>query len=151
VAPLDPKDYAGKPRDTVIENRLAAELRAQEPEAVFAFIWELLGSDVVLALALAPRVLRKQSYFEQILRRGLEVADASSIQLWIRTCLPRLGADKMLSIFRDVATRNPRAGETAMYYMRILLLKEKPALRNSLEALADQIGGLAKDPRRGPP
>jgi hypothetical protein len=149
LAPLDPKDYAGKPRDTVVENKLAAQLRAQDADAGFAFIWELLGSDPVLALALAPRALRDRSYFEQILRRGLETADPSSVKLWIQTCLPRLGADRALSIFQDVVGSNARAGEKAMYWMRILLLKEKPELRDSLDDLASQIGARGNDPQRG--
>jgi hypothetical protein len=129
------KDFVSRPRDTITEDRVATELRAEDPDKAFAFIWGLLDRDSIVALILARRVLRKRHYFEQILRQGLTAADASAVRFWIECCLPRLGADKVFSILSAVIEENGEVARRVLYWSRVLLLKERPSLRQKLDKL----------------
>jgi len=132
-------DYAGRPRDSRVENELAARLRAMTAAEAYAFICEYLDHDPIVALHLARRGLRERRHFEQILARGFETADASSIRYWLEACLDKLGPKRVVKMFEQLAATNPRAAARTLYWTRIYVLRADPAMRERLDALASQL------------
>jgi hypothetical protein len=57
------------------------------------------------------------------------------VKFWIECCLPRLGADKVFSVLAAVVEENRGVAGRVFYWSRLLLLKEKPSLRQKLDRL----------------
>lgn len=131
----DPKLYASRPRDSVSETGLANELRALGETESFEFVWELLSLHPILALELAPRVLRDPLRFERILMRGFREADASEIQWWLRSCINRIGARRSLALLRHAAEEDPDVLDRCLYHSRHILLEADPSLEPAFNAL----------------
>ena len=70
------------------------DLEAQQFERVCVF----LEKDIVEALRVANSTLTSKKYFQDLLERGLEVADASEIEVWLRYLAPRLGMRYVISV-----------------------------------------------------
>lgn len=114
---LNVTDYAHRRRGSVWERELARELRQlPEPER-FQFIAELLKHNPV-ALKLANSCLRERRYFEQLLRHGLDTADARSIESWLECVVPRLGFKRVIALLLAEMDRNTQAVDQAIYYLR---------------------------------
>jgi len=60
-------------------------------EQQFNEVCILLQQDVVAALKLANSKLKTKKYFEDLLEKGIESANASEIEIWLKYLLPRLG------------------------------------------------------------
>src|SRR5689334_1518814 len=104
---LDPKFYVGKRQDGVWESDLKARLLNETEESRASFLCEILGLQEASRLStrpwfqLATSVLADSESFERLLRRGLSVANASTIKSWLEACLPRLGVRRTIRILEE--------------------------------------------------
>ena len=131
-------DYLGKARDSVAETQLARALRELPEAEAFLFITAYIEREYFVGLILARRVLRDPKHFEQILARGFEVANVSSIRDWVELGIARLGARRVLAMFETFAKSHARAASGFCYWVGILLYKADPSLRARFKALEAQ-------------
>lgn len=137
---LKVEDYVFRRRDSVWERELARQLR-QLPEAErFEFISEFLDH-TLLGLSFATRCLRETSYFKLLLHRGIETADASSIQEWLNCVVPKLGFNRVIAILTEEVDRNPQAVDKAVYWMRGFVPDHDPDARQALRELIALVAG----------
>ena len=73
-------------------------LASLSEEQQFERVCVLLEKDIVEALKVANSTLKSKKYFQDLLERGLEVADASEIEVWLRYLVPRLGMRYVISV-----------------------------------------------------
>lgn len=111
------EDYLGWRRDSRVESELAKKLRKEAEDERYRFIECFLGVSVDAALALANRCLRKREHFEAILRKGLKIADISSIGGWISCVAPRLGCKGILDVIESVSLSDAAAAKRAFWGM----------------------------------
>jgi hypothetical protein len=114
---LNPEDYAHRTRDPKWEQELARELRSRPEEERLEFISEMASMDLTIAMLLARGCLQKHSSFEKLLDLGLEHADASSIQWWLKAIVPRVGIWKMLRWLKARREKDPVKVGCAAYMM----------------------------------
>lgn len=113
---LNVMDYVNRRRDSVWERELARQLRQlPEPER-FRFIDEFLDHSL-LGLDFAKASLTQRSYFEQLLQRGLNTADASTIFDWLECIVPKLGFKRVIRLLTKEVERNTQAVDQAVYWM----------------------------------
>lgn len=99
--------------------------RMSEPER-FEIIKQVLSRNAYIGLVLANRTLRDRRHFEQILERGLLVADASEIRYWLLCVIPRLGFRRVVSRLARAMGDNPSGVDKALYMMQFLLPEGNP-------------------------
>jgi hypothetical protein len=143
-ASINVSDYVARPRDGWRERELQRHLRTMTQDEAFAFISEFIERDLTVGLELARRCLREPARFEQILRRGLERADASSIQQWLRCCLPPLGERRLVAILMHAAEDNPAGVRKALYWLEALI--RNPEAMSNIATLKQR---LQQSPRGG--
>ena len=118
------EDYLGRRRDTKRERELAARLR-ELPEATrFEYIQQAMQINVVVGLGLANTCLRDNSSFASLLKQGLQVADASSMSLWLETVTPHLGFRHVANVLMQTIETNPQAVDYAVYWLPRVMPKE---------------------------
>lgn len=145
---LDPKDFAGRPRDSSAETALANELRALEPSQAFRFVWEYVGLDPLVGLELSKRVLRDPRAFEALLARGYREADVSSMRWWLEACVARIGARRALRLLANVLDKDPSSVHRCMYQTRFVLVRSDPSLVAELDEI--EAKAVARLQERGP-
>ncbi|MGH9839003.1 MAG: DUF433 domain-containing protein [Blastocatellia bacterium] len=141
---LKVEDYVFRRRDSVWERELARQLRELPEAERFEFINEFLNH-TLLGLMFANKCLREPKYFKQLLYRGLETADASSIKEWLECVVPRLGFNRVIAILREEVERDPQAVDKAVYWMHGFVPDGDPEARQALRelvALVASKGGL---------
>ena len=89
------------------------DLEAQQFESVCV----LLEKDIVEALRVANSTLKSKKYFQDLLERGLEVADASEIEVWLRYLVPRLGMRYVINVLEGKLIEQPQQVKKAMYWL----------------------------------
>jgi hypothetical protein len=111
-------DYADKLRNTNIERDLAKRLRASAEEERFAFISEMLDVHVIVALELANTCLRDRDLLKRFLEQGLaRVKDLSSIDLWLKYLIPRIGIRGVIAVLRENLDDHPIPVASAVYFL----------------------------------
>jgi hypothetical protein len=80
---------------------LQDKLMSLPEESRFDDINIILNQNSLIGLKLANAVLKNKKYFEILLERGLERANASSIELWLKYLLPRLGYHRVIDILSE--------------------------------------------------
>lgn len=135
---LKVEDYVGRRRDSREELVLAKELRALPPYERFTFIVQYIEHDPIVGLELGRRSLQEAKWFEALLGSGFLIADASSIRFWLKVCVPRLGARRVLAMLTDLAKTSPAAFHTVVYWSTIYILEADAGLRAELNALRVQ-------------
>ncbi|MBD2693882.1 hypothetical protein [Anabaena catenula] len=139
--------------DHDFENHKALQdrLMSLPEEARFDDISVILDKSSLIGLKLANAVLKNKTYFEILLERGLETANASSIELWLKYLLPRLGYRRVIDILSDklnsehpqqVAKASywlpkflPKGNERAEILLKEFLIKEKQMLGGEYKAV----------------
>jgi hypothetical protein len=137
---MDARDYIGKPRDTVREHELARKLRELPTEEAHSFIVDYIAGDPVVGLILANRVLRSNEHFREILKDGLEQADASTIKFWLECCLPRLGPMGLVQTLIEAAESNPAGAELTVYWLEFMLRGRTEPVKQESQKLVKAVG-----------
>ena len=83
----------------------------------FELVCVLLEKDIVEALRLANSTLKSKKYFQDLLERGLEVADASEIEVWLRYLVPRLGMRYVINVLEGKLIERSQQVKKAMYWL----------------------------------
>jgi len=104
-------------RASVKERELAHRLRQLPEEERFQLIWNLIQHSHI-GLLFAKQCIRETKHFQTILERGLDVADASSIQWWLDCVVSALGVRRVLTTLKRTLTTNGLGVYKAVYYMR---------------------------------
>ena len=89
------------------------DLEAQQFESVCV----LLEKDIVEAQRVSNSTLKSKKYFQDLLERGLEVADASEIEVWLRYLVPRLGMRYVINVLEGKLIEQPQQVKKAMYWL----------------------------------
>jgi hypothetical protein len=77
----------------------------------------LLQKDVVAALKLANSKLKTKKYFENLLEKGLESANASQIEIWLRYLIPRLGFRYVIHVLEKKIESQPEQVKKSLYWL----------------------------------
>ncbi|MEH2465131.1 hypothetical protein [Nostoc sp.] len=96
---------------------LQRRLMSLPEEAQFDEINAIIARNFVIGLKLANTVLKNKRYFELLLEQGLEKANASDIELWLKYLLPRLGFRHVIAILSNKLSENPQAVDKASYWL----------------------------------
>jgi len=83
----------------------------------FERVCVLLEKDIVEALRVANSTLKSKKYFQDLLERGLEGADASEIEIWLKCIVPRLGMRYVINVLESKLIRQPQQVKKAMYWL----------------------------------
>jgi hypothetical protein len=92
-------------------------------EQQFNEVCILLQQDIVAALKLANSNLKDKKYFENLLEKGLESANASEIEIWLRYLIPRLGFRYVVNILEKKVESQPEQVQKALYLVAKILEK----------------------------
>ena len=77
----------------------------------------LLEKDIIEALRVANSTLKSKKYFQDLLESGLEVVDASVIEVWLKYLVPRLGMRYVINVFEGKLIEHPQQVKKAMYWL----------------------------------
>lgn len=89
------------------EKDLKQKLMNLSEEDRFNEINALIDQNFSIGLKLANVVLKNKKHFELLLERGLEQANASDIQVWLKYLIPRLGFRRVIAILSQKLSQNP--------------------------------------------
>ncbi len=103
---------------------LQRRLMSLGEEAQFDEINAILARNFVIGLKLANAVLKNKRYFELLFDQGLEKANASDIELWLKYLLPRLGFRRVIAILSHKLSENPESVNKASYWLPKFLPKD---------------------------
>lgn len=92
-------------------------------EQQFNEVCILLQQDVVAALKLANSKLKTKKYFEDLLEKGIESANASEIEIWLKYLLPRLGFRYVVNVLEKKVESQPEQVKKALYWLPKFLQK----------------------------
>lgn len=98
-------------------NALQRRLMSLPEGARFDEINTILDRDSVIGLKMAKAVLKNKQYFQLLLERGLEKANASEIELWLKYLLPRLGFRRVIAILSEKLSLEPHKVDKAIYWL----------------------------------
>ena len=108
-------------------------------EEQFQQVCALLEKDVIEALKLANSTLRSKKYFQDLLGRGLEVADASEIEVWLKYLVPRLGMRYVINVLEGKLIEQPQQVNKAMYWLPKFLNRTNEREMNLFKNLENKI------------
>jgi hypothetical protein len=109
----------------------------------FERVCVLLEKDIVEALRLANSTLKSKKYFQDLLERGLEVADASEIEVWLRYLIPRLGIRYVINVLESKLIEQPQQLKKAMYWLPKFLNRENKKELNLFRNLENKMFELS--------
>lgn len=104
-------------RDSKQEQALLRRIRALPQPERMEVLAPLLNFRGWIALSLADRAQLSRRDYLAILKRGLEEADASSIQLWLKATARHLGWQRVFAVLRDMVAPWPCRGALALYHL----------------------------------
>lgn len=84
----------------------------------------VLEQNSVIGLKLANAVLKNKKYFDLLLEQGLEKANASEIELWLKYLLPRIGFRRVIAILSNKLSEQPHQVAKASYWLPKFLPKD---------------------------
>jgi len=108
-------------------------------EEQFQQVCALLEKDIIEALKLANSTLRSKKYFQDLLERGLEVADASEIEVWLKYLVPRLGMRYVINVLEGKLIEQPQQVNKAMYWLPKFLNRTNEREMNLFKNLENKI------------
>lgn len=110
-------DYIGRRRDSVWERDLAKQLRKVNESDRLEFIIGLIMVNEVVGLEMARRCLADPKSFEKIMLVGLNRADASSMEWWLKAVTNGLGRRRLVAILNRECDRYPLRVQFASYFI----------------------------------
>jgi hypothetical protein len=105
----------------------------------FERVCVLLEKDIVEALRVANSTLKSKKYFQDLLERGLEVADASEIEVWLRYLVPRLGMRYVINVLEGKLSERSQQVKKAMYWLPKFLNRANDKEVNLFRNLEDKM------------
>jgi hypothetical protein len=117
---------------------LQRRLTSLPEEAQFDEINVILDRDSVIGLKLANAILKNKKYFEILLERGVEEANASEIELWLKYLLPRVGFRRVMFILSDKLSEQPQQVRKASYWLPKFLPKGNQEAARLLKELLNK-------------
>jgi hypothetical protein len=125
-------------------NRNPQLLKRLSEEQQFDRICVLLEKDFVEALRVANSTLKSKKYFQNLLERGLEVADAASeIEVWLRDLVPRLGMRYVINVLEGKLIERSQQVKKAMYWLPKFLNRANDKEVNLFRNFKNKILGLS--------
>ena len=121
-----------------LKNNSSVLMNLSEEEQ-FQKVCALLEKDVIEALKLANSTLRSKKYFQDLLGRGLEVADASEIEIWLKYLVPRLGMRYVINVLEGKLIEQPQKVNKAMYWLPKFLNRTNEREMNLFKNLENKI------------
>ena len=121
-----------------LKNNSSVLMNLSEEEQ-FHQVCALLEKDVIEALKLANSTLRSKKYFQDLLERGLEVADASEIEVWLKYLVPRLGMRYVINVLEGKLIEQPQQVNKAMYWLPKFLNRTNEKELNLFKNLENKI------------
>ncbi|MDX2273041.1 MAG: hypothetical protein NW237_13985 [Cyanobacteriota bacterium] len=110
-------------------------------EEQFNEICALLEKDTVEALRVANSTLRSKKYFQDLLERGLESANASEIEIWLKYLIPRLGIRYVINVLSEKVTQQPQQVRKASYWLQKFLNNSNNKELSLFEKLEEKMLG----------
>ncbi|MBO3457154.1 hypothetical protein G7B40_029330 [Aetokthonos hydrillicola Thurmond2011] len=104
----------------------------------FDEINSLLDRNFVIGLQFANAILKDKKYFELLLQRGLEKANASEIELWLKYLVPRIGFRRIIAILSNKLSQEPTQVAKASYWLPKFLPKGNEQAARLLKNLLNQ-------------
>jgi hypothetical protein len=86
-------------------------------EQQFNEVCILLQQDIVAALKLANSTLKNKKYFQDLLEKGLESANASEIEIWLKYLVPRLGFRYVIHVLEIKVELQSDQVKKALYWL----------------------------------
>jgi hypothetical protein len=83
----------------------------------FEHVCSLLKKDTVEGLRVANSTLKSKKHFQDLLERGLEVADASEIEIWLKYLVPRLGMRYVINVLEGKLLEQMQQVKKATYWL----------------------------------
>lgn len=120
-------------------NRNSQPLASLSEEQQFERVCVLLEKDIVEALRVANSTLKSKKYFQDLLERGLEVADASEIEVWLRYLVPRLGMRYVINVLEGKLIEQPQQVKKAMYWLPKFLNRANDKEMNLFKSLENKM------------
>ena len=105
----------------------------------FERVCVLLEKDIVEALRVANSTLKSKKYFQDLLERGLEVADASEIEVWLRYLVPRLGMRYVINVLEGKLIERSQQVKKAIYWLPKFLNRANDKEMNLFRNLEDKM------------
>jgi len=121
-----------------LKNNSLVLMNLSEEEQFHQF-YALLEKDIVEALKLANSTLRGKKYFQDLLERGLEVVDASEIEVWLKYLVPRLGMRYVINVLEGKLIEQPQKVNKAMYWLPKFLNRTNERELNLFKNLENKI------------
>jgi hypothetical protein len=90
-------------------------------EETFNQVCLLLEKDPLEALKLANSTLRNKKSFQDLLEKGLETANASEIEIWLKYLIPRLGIKYVIKVLEKKLALQPQQVKKAIYWLQKFL------------------------------
>lgn len=122
-----------------LHNHNSQALMSLLEEQQFDRVCMLLEKDIIEALRVANSTLKSKEYFQALLERGLEVADASEIEVWLRYLVPRLGMRYVINVLEGKLIEQPQQVKKAMYWLPKFLNRANDKEVNLFKNLEDKI------------
>ncbi|MEE3717427.1 hypothetical protein V2H45_11755 [Tumidithrix elongata RA019] len=86
-------------------------------EQLFERVCVLLEKNIAEGLRVANSTLKSKKYFQDLLERGLEAADASEIEVWLKYLVPCLGMRYVINLPESKLVQQPQQVKKAMYWL----------------------------------
>ena len=83
----------------------------------------MINQDYFAALKLANSKLKTKKYFENLLEKGLESANASEIEIWLKYLVPRLGFRYVVNVLDKKVESQSEQVKKALYWLPKFLQK----------------------------
>ena len=81
----------------------------------------LVEKDTIEALRVANSTLKSKKYFQVLLEKGLESANASEIEIWLKYLIPRLGLRYVINVLSQRVSQEPQQVKKAAYWIQKFL------------------------------
>ncbi|MCU0535429.1 MAG: hypothetical protein MUD14_16190 [Hydrococcus sp. Prado102] len=117
------------------------DLMNMSEEERFNEVCTLLEKDVVEALKIANSTLINKKYFSNLLKKGLETANASEIEIWLKYLIPRLGFRYIIKVLEDKIAQQPQQVKKASYWLPKFVKSTNKKELNLLKNLENKMLG----------
>lgn len=117
------------------------DLMSLSEEERFNRVCVLLEKDTVEALRIANSTLTSKKYFRDLLERGLESANASEIEIWLKYLIPRLGIRYIINVLSERVAQQPQQVRKASYWLQKFLKKSNDKELSLFKKLEEKMLG----------
>jgi hypothetical protein len=132
---VDLRAYVSGRRDSKREQALLRRLRALPQAQRMEILAPLLEANLGTALVFVDRAQLSRAAYLAVLQQGLIRGNASSAKCWMKATLAHLGWRRVISVFREALTTNPRGAAFALYHLPYFFRDNAPSRELHIELL----------------